>query len=273
MNLKLRLLPLGVFMCLFAGWALDVVAQKQAAVPTREQIAKEIDQLESFTEMREHFRKRMKAYSTRYRAATNSEERQAVVKTIPKSTAYNGVLSRFVKEGSNEQAKEIVSWWWHGDRGKRDGELMVDILLEHHVDTEMLVNFVPRFSGVLPEHKAETAFRTLIKENSFDSVKASSMYSLQLLLAKKVKTLDGKEAEAMELEIQSLRDALKNEFAEATDLSGITFVERIDGAEYARNLKIGSSVPDIVGTDLESVEFRLSDYKDKVIVLDFWGHW
>lgn len=36
---------------------------------------------------------------------------------------------------------------------------------------------------------------------------------------------------------------------------------------------VGSVAPDIVGVDLEGVEFKLSDYKGQVIMLDFYGDW
>lgn len=36
---------------------------------------------------------------------------------------------------------------------------------------------------------------------------------------------------------------------------------------------IGCVAPDIAGIDLDGVEFKLSDYKGKVIFLDFWGDW
>ena len=39
------------------------------------------------------------------------------------------------------------------------------------------------------------------------------------------------------------------------------------------HLRIGVEAPEIVGEDLDGVEFRLSDYRGKVVVLDFWGHW
>jgi len=38
-------------------------------------------------------------------------------------------------------------------------------------------------------------------------------------------------------------------------------------------LRIGARAPEIVGKDLDGVEMRLSDYRGKVVVLDFWGHW
>lgn len=35
----------------------------------------------------------------------------------------------------------------------------------------------------------------------------------------------------------------------------------------------GKLAPDIAGTDIDGVAFKLSDYRGKVIMLDFWGSW
>lgn len=40
-----------------------------------------------------------------------------------------------------------------------------------------------------------------------------------------------------------------------------------------QNLSIGKVAPDIVAEDIDGVEFKLSDYRGKVVVLDFWGDW
>ncbi|MDG2013349.1 MAG: redoxin domain-containing protein [Pirellulaceae bacterium] len=40
-----------------------------------------------------------------------------------------------------------------------------------------------------------------------------------------------------------------------------------------RYLAIGKTAPDISGEDLDGEEFKLSDYRGKVVVLDFWGDW
>lgn len=39
------------------------------------------------------------------------------------------------------------------------------------------------------------------------------------------------------------------------------------------NLKVGRVAPDIIGEDLDGVSFKLSDYRGKVVLLDFWGDW
>ncbi len=36
---------------------------------------------------------------------------------------------------------------------------------------------------------------------------------------------------------------------------------------------IGLLAPDIEGEDIDGVTFKLSDYRGKVVVLDFWGDW
>src|SRR5262249_6577408 len=40
-----------------------------------------------------------------------------------------------------------------------------------------------------------------------------------------------------------------------------------------RNLAIGKVAPEIEGEDIDGTSFKLSDYRGKVVVLDFWGHW
>ena len=39
------------------------------------------------------------------------------------------------------------------------------------------------------------------------------------------------------------------------------------------HLQIGQVAPDIEGNDLDDIPFKLSDYRGKVVMLDFWGNW
>jgi hypothetical protein len=38
-------------------------------------------------------------------------------------------------------------------------------------------------------------------------------------------------------------------------------------------LEIGKVAPEIEGEDIDGQRFKLSDYRGKVVVLDFWGNW
>jgi thiol-disulfide isomerase/thioredoxin len=53
-----------------------------------------------------------------------------------------------------------------------------------------------------------------------------------------------------------------------------SFAKRAAIMIYAADkLAIGMKSPEISGTDTDGVAFKLSDYKGKVILLDFWGDW
>ncbi|MEE2825929.1 MAG: redoxin domain-containing protein [Planctomycetota bacterium] len=40
-----------------------------------------------------------------------------------------------------------------------------------------------------------------------------------------------------------------------------------------QNLSVGDVAPEMVGQDMDGTEFCLSDYRGKIVMLDFWGHW
>ena len=41
----------------------------------------------------------------------------------------------------------------------------------------------------------------------------------------------------------------------------------------AVGLEEGKTAPEIEGPDQDGKTFKLSDYRGKVVLLDFWGHW
>lgn len=44
-------------------------------------------------------------------------------------------------------------------------------------------------------------------------------------------------------------------------------------ADATVGINIGQIAQEIDGEDIDGVRFKLSDYRGKVVVLDFWGHW
>jgi hypothetical protein len=46
-----------------------------------------------------------------------------------------------------------------------------------------------------------------------------------------------------------------------------------DGLFLLEKLSLGKTAPEIEGEDLDGKKFKLSDYRGKVVVLDFWGNW
>jgi len=109
---------------------------------------------------------------------------------------------------------------------------------------------------------AEKHLRRLMEKNSDDEVKTKAKFGLASILENKD---EASQPEAEKL-FQSLADAPEK--------------TRLQLAEKAKNelaeMKVrglGKPAPDIAGDDLDSKAFKLSDYKGKVVLLDFWGFW
>lgn len=69
-------------------------------------------------------------------------------------------------------------------------------------------------------------------------------------------------------EVLALYQRLAGEFA-ATDAG-----KRAAGTLFRmQRLQLGLLAPDFATQDVEGVDFKLSDYRGKVVVLDFWGFW
>jgi len=69
-------------------------------------------------------------------------------------------------------------------------------------------------------------------------------------------------------------DAKAKLLAAANEAADVRLGDEIRSAiELREKLGVGNVAPDIAGVDLDGVEFKLSDYKGKVVFLDFWGDW
>ena len=104
----------------------------------------------------------------------------------------------------------------------------------------------------------------VLEQTPSDEIRAYALYGRARMLTR------GKDATAED------RARAERELAEAASLvavdSSLGLV--LAGRELKKtHLKVGFEAPDIVGTDLDGEEFRLSDYRGKVVMLDFWGDW
>jgi hypothetical protein len=120
------------------------------------------------------------------------------------------------------------------------------------------------------ENPAHEAFlRTVLAKNSHKKVQGIACLALAQAIAKRAGADQklAKEAEAL--------------FERAADKYGDVKLEvRNTVGEQAKNelfslrfLSIGKTPPDIQGKDHDEVAFKLTDYRGKVVLLDFWGNW
>jgi len=111
------------------------------------------------------------------------------------------------------------------------------------------------------DEEALALLEGIAKDNPDGQCKAWSLYWQSVMLGRG-KPSDEQKAKAAQL------------VAEAEKFAIGDLADRLAAPRFQQeNLQIGMTAPDIVGEDIDGVAFKLSDYRGKVVVLDFWGYW
>jgi outer membrane murein-binding lipoprotein Lpp len=144
-------------------------------------------------------------------------------------------------------------------------------LLSVHIKSPELAKLPTALSRArsLDTEQRKKAFRKLNSDCPIESVKASALYSLGNLLLD-----DGSEGSGQAEARQSFIE-LKQKFgALVSNRRGKTYGALADAVLFELDhLAVGSLAPDFEVIDETGAKFKLSDYKGKVVVVDFWGNW
>ena len=166
------------------------------------------------------------------------------------------------KYAGTEDAVPFLSWIvFNFQEDKTRVNRVIDEVLDHHIESPQLVKFIgfESLRATMGEERAAELKGRIIAQGH-PEVKVFILYwwGLYTLLREP-------NAKAKEAALEDLRQVVK---------LGGEWAESAEGLLFEReNLQIGMVAPDIVGDDLDGVEFKLSDYRGKVVVLDFWGDW
>ena len=128
--------------------------------------------------------------------------------------------------------------------------------------TGELVYGAPQWSAP----QAAAALRTILAGNDNEDVQAFGLGQLALLVG-----LDASFGDAGREEALGLLARIGERFAER-DFVGMDAAHFVAGARHEiEHLRVGQTAPDFAAIDQDGAEFRLSDYRGRVVVLDFWG--
>ena len=145
------------------------------------------------------------------------------------------------------------------------------VLLEQHSDHEdfaKLIAAVPRE----PNEAFAAVVKKVFKDGEGDA-KIQAAISLAEYMELNHAFLD---FEGMSEEQTKALEKQRQELAEfLVTIEGDSFLHQQarDQAFVLENLEPGLEAPEIVGTNLQGDEMKLSDYRGKVVLLSFWGNW
>ena len=174
---------------------------------------------------------------------------------------------------------------------------MTILTKDHYAKKEVGPACLRLIYTVAPE--TENFLRKVLKENPFPEAKGHACFTLaryRKRLAGTARALKANPAlkasykrfygedffnqitsappKEMDKEVEKLLLRVTTEFKEIKTGYGRTLGKMAAGDLFEiRNLGIGKVAPDIEGEDVEGVKFKLSDYRGKVVVIDFWGDW
>ena len=196
-------------------------------------------------------------------------------------------------ETAEEEEFKVELLLWVAKNGDEDAvEKANETLLTNHIESEELSALVGQIAKTMPSPENEAILRRLMEDSPHDSVKAAATMGMFAMMEpleqltrisekgrKEIAKTVGEEflekwtMDAIKAEKKSLIKSISDNYADVPS-GNSTYGERVEAQIFAmERLSIGSVAEDIVGEDLDGEEFRLSDYRGKVVVLDFWGDW
>ena len=196
-------------------------------------------------------------------AAKTNEEKEKLSSTYPQPHAYSPrFLDLARKYPKDSTAFNALVWVVTNDRYGQHVNDTLEVLLRDHIENEKLGQVAQALVYSNAREPAKTLER-IIEKSPHREVKGTATYSLGLV----------KQGLDKAVEAEKLFERVIEKFG---DVKGFrdTLADAARGQLFEiRNLAIGKVAPDIEGEDVEGKSFKLSDYRGKVVVIDFWGDW
>lgn len=285
---KIMLLAIGMLM--FSGCG-DSAANKDTATDRATDQTTDDEVAEQVSAVTTEHAEAMKTFRKWYASASDEEKQNDFESQYPKADEYGEKLFKIAKE--NPQAPSAVDalvWVASNARGTDIAKDAVAILLDKHTNNDAIAAVVPMMAYEVGE-QVEKQLRGLASDATNERVKGTATLTLANYL-KRVpemkETVAGNPQmaeyfsdhltyiegfEPKEGEVVQLYSTVIDKYSQVSSRGG-TLGESASAALFEmQRLQVGMEAPDIEGADLDGVDFKLTDYRGKVVLLDFWGNW
>lgn len=176
---------------------------------------------------------------------------------------HQALLNRVEKEGTDGKVVPVLIWVArHAQYGSpsESTKKANALLLEKFLDSKEIGQLCSSLADS-QDPKTVEHLKNILEKNKHDDVKIQACLALGKQLGK---------VEATQPEAVKYLERAMNEFPNAN--KNVKNMAKNELFEL-RFLSIGKVAPDILGKDLDDKSFKLSDYRGKVVLLDFWGFW
>lgn len=179
----------------------------------------------------------------------------------PSSAEAVNLILKLAKENPKADGIEDGLMWTLRGANTEQQKEVCNLLLTHYKDSRSIGKLAQTYSRM--RSGGEAGLREIIEKAGDAKVRQGATYYLAEKLMKAERTK--KEGLGMMKKLVATPGLDKDNPKLVAQANGKIMV--------AEKLGIGCTAPDIVGTDHEDKEFKLSDYRGQVVLLDFWGIW
>jgi len=210
------------------------------------------------------FEKETAAFREKVMAAP-AEKRRELSKEGPDAGPVIKQVIGFLKESPQDAGVPAAAGWLMAQRTAAvDRAAIYGSLIEHHLESPDLGQACLATlydSGDAVEPFLESVF----KKAGEAQAKAAAAYVLSYKLRRAGEDQQEKRVEYLRAVVEHAGDL---------EFRGRSIKAAAEGELFAaENLGIGKEAPEIEGEDTAGEAFKLSDYRGKVVVIDFWGDW
>lgn len=277
-----------------AALLVAAVLPAQAAEASAPKLAEYDKLVADWTAARKANEDAMKALmaTEEYKAAVEAKDREKLTELrrkvpAPDAKAFGTRAIELADQYQGDSSLRVLSYTAANFANKDTAKAIAERVEKSHLKSAKLGDLLENAMGLqrgLGEEDTNKLFDRVLAENPHALPKAWIKYlqgqtlsnqarGFQRTLTSKDSTEEQK-AKAKEDQAKATEkaDAL---FAEAAKLSaGTEHAARLGAPVFEKErLQVGMAVPDIAGEDVDGVAFKLSDYRGKVVLLDYWGFW
>jgi len=206
----------------------------------------------------------VEALFKKMRGKSREEQQKLYQAEYPKPDKAIKSISALVAADPKDLASlEGITWLLRNSRGKGVDPALYQVLETHHLNSEKLQDLVLAMAYV-SDPDARKFLTNVSEKSTVKDVRGSAIYAQMIAIERDKEKADEHAALSKKL------------FADHSDLKirGRNITKSITAKREAdEKLAIGKVAPEIIGKDVDGNEMKLSDYRGKVVVLDFWGDW
>jgi hypothetical protein len=210
------------------------------------------------------------------REAKTDEEIKKATEKYPQPENYSRRFLEVAKKyPADPIAVDALIWVASRVRDSKDGLTALELLQKEHIDDPKLAQ-VCQSMAYMEEPQSQQFLKTVMEKSKDHTTQGQACYGLGLQAKRRAdQAIEKKEPDAGKLskEAESLFEKVATEFGDVKSYRG-TLGHAAKGELFEmRFLAVGMVAPEIEAEDIDGTKMKLSDFRGKVVLLDFWGNW